>query len=135
MGQPEIDAMVPCGIAGLDDILRGGFPEHCLSLVSGSPGAGKTTLAMQFLLAGAQRGERCLYVTLSETQSEIDKVARSHGWDLRGITIVELVPSEQNLSAESQLTVFNPSELELGETTWIRAESSSVSLWLISRAC
>jgi circadian clock protein KaiC len=117
MEEPEIDAMVLCGIPGLDDILRGGFPEHCLCLISGTPGAGKTTLAMQFLLAGAQRGERCLYVTLSETKLEIDKVARSHGWDLSGITIVELVPSEQNLSTESQLTVFNPSELELGETT------------------
>jgi circadian clock protein KaiC len=117
MEEPEPDATVPCGIAGLDDILRGGFPQHCLSLISGTPGAGKTTLAIQFLMAGAKRGERCLYVTLSESRQEIDKVARSHGWDLAGITIVELVPSEQNLSTESQLTVFNPSELELGETT------------------
>jgi circadian clock protein KaiC len=110
------DVVVPCGIRGLDDILRGGFPQNCLSLISGTPGTGKTTLAMQFLLQGVALGERCLYVTLSETESEINKVARSHGWDLRQLRIKELVPSERNLSASAQLTVFNPSELELGET-------------------
>jgi circadian clock protein KaiC len=109
--------MVPTGIEGLDDILRGGFPQHCLFLVTGMPGTGKTSLAMQFLLEGRTRGERCLYVTLSETRSEIEMVARSHGWDLSKIDMVELVPSEKNLSAEAQLTVFNPSEMELGETT------------------
>jgi circadian clock protein KaiC len=86
-------------------------------MVSGAPGAGKTTLAMQFLLDGLARGERCLYVTLSETETEIQKVARSHGWDLQDLRIKELVSSERNLSANAQLTVFNPSELELGETT------------------
>jgi len=113
----QTDATVPCGIGGLDDILRGGFPEHCLSLISGIPGTGKTTLAMQFLLDGVQRGERCLYVTLSESRVEIEKVARSHRWDLSRISIIELAPSERNLSTEAQLTVFKPSELELGETT------------------
>ena len=116
--QPEeIDAAIPSGISGLDDILRGGYPQHCLSMISGVPGTGKTTLAMQFLLDGVRRGERCLYITLSETRAEMEKVACSHGWDLRGISIMELVPSERNLSTEAQLTVFNPSELELGETT------------------
>lgn len=117
MAQHNLDTMVPSGIVGLDDILRGGFPEHCLSLISGVPGTGKTTLAIQFLLAGVVRGEACLYVTLSETKAEMAKVARSHGWDLSKISIVELVPSEGNLSTDAQLTVFNPSELELGETT------------------
>ena len=110
-------ATASSGIPGLDNVLRGGFPEHCMCLVTGSPGTGKTTLAIQFLLEGARRGEICLYVTLSETKSEIEKVARSHGWDLSSIRIKELVPSENNLSADAQLTIFNPSELELGETT------------------
>ena len=108
---------VHVGILGLDDILRGGLPQNCLYLVTGQPGTGKTTLAMQFLLEGIRTGERCLYITLSETQAEIEKVARSHGWDVSGIRMAELVPSERNLSADAQLTVFNPSELELGETT------------------
>jgi circadian clock protein KaiC len=105
------------GIAGLDNILRGGFPRNCMLLIAGTPGTGKTTLAMQFLLEGIARDETCLYVTLSETRSEIEKVAASHGWDLSKLHITELVPSERNLSAESLLTVFSPSELELGETT------------------
>src|SRR6185436_2592972 len=104
-------------IAGLDDILRGGFPRNYVHLLSGLPGTGKTTLALQFLRAGVARGERCLYVTLSETRSEVEAAARTHGWDLAGIEIAELAPSEHKLSADSQLTVFNPSELEIGETT------------------
>ncbi len=111
------DVVVPTGIPGLDDILKGGFPQNCLSLISGAPGTGKTTLAMQFLLQGLAQGERCLYVTLSESDAEIQKIARSHGWDLRELRIKELVSSERSLSANAQLTVFNPSELELGETT------------------
>src|SRR3569833_2995353 len=113
----DAEPIVPTGIAGLVVFLRGGLPHNCLFLITGLPGTGKTTLAMQFLLEGAQRGERCLYITLSESQAEIDKVARSHGWDISRIQVTELIPSEHNLSPEAQLTVFNPSELELGETT------------------
>lgn len=117
MNDQSDSSVVSSGIPGLDDILRGGFPEHCLAMITGTPGTGKTTLAMQFLLDGVAKGERCLYVTLSESKAEIEKVARSHGWNLGQIKIQELVPSERNLSADSQLTVFNPSELELAETT------------------
>ena len=109
--------LVPIGIAGVDDILRGGLPDNCVYVVIGAPGSGKTTFAMQFLLEGVRQGQPSLYITLSESRREIEKVARSHGWDLGGIEICELIPSETNLSAEAQLTVFNPSELELGETT------------------
>jgi circadian clock protein KaiC len=105
------------GSVGMDDILRGGLPPHCLYMLTGLPGSGKTTLSMQFLLEGAKAGESCLYITLSESKREITKVAASHGWDLSPIHICELIPSEANLSADAQLTVFNPSELELGETT------------------
>ncbi len=110
-------ALLRTGSTGMDDILRGGLPAHCLYMLMGLPGSGKTTLSMQFLLEGAKAGESCLYITLSESKREISKVAASHGWDLSPIHICELIPSEANLSVDAQLTVFNPSELELGETT------------------
>ncbi|MFL6333550.1 MAG: ATPase domain-containing protein [Pyrinomonadaceae bacterium] len=105
------------GSAGLDSILEGGFPANRLYLVEGDPGTGKTTLALQFLLEGARRGEPVLYVTLSETKEELTGVADSHGWSLEGVTLHELVPPEESLKAESQYTIFHPSEVELGETT------------------
>ncbi len=112
-----VDPVSSSGMTGLDDILRGGYPQNCLHLITGAPGTGKTTLAIQFLLEGLRRGERCLYVTLSETKKEIAKVARSHGWDISKLQMAELIASEHKLSADAQLTVFNPSEMELGETT------------------
>ena len=89
------------GVAGIDDILRGGFPNDCLYLISGMPGSGKTTLAMQFLMEGVRVGERALYITLSESRPEMEKVARSHGWDISGIEFCELIPSESNLGPRS----------------------------------
>jgi circadian clock protein KaiC len=105
------------GVAGLDDILNGGFLENRLYLVEGMPGSGKTTLAFQFLLEGVARGESVLYVTLSETAEEISAVAESHGWNLKGISIRELVPTAATLQPSEQYTVFHPSEIELSDTT------------------
>ena len=105
------------GIAGLDDVLRGGFPVRRLYLVQGAPGSGKTTLALQFLLDGARAGERVLYISLSETREEIEEVARGHGWSLDGLEIVELSAIDAQLSAESQNTLFHTAEVELTETT------------------
>ncbi len=72
------------GIAGLDDILNGGFIPNRLYLIEGNPGAGKTTLALQFLFEGVKREEKCLYITLSETTEELEAGAQSHGWVARG---------------------------------------------------
>lgn len=105
------------GIAGMDDILRGGLRRDRLYLVEGVPGSGKTTLAMQFLMEGVQRGEPVLYVTLSETEEELRDVATSHGWSIDGVTICELVPSEDSLQIDAQYSMFHPSEVELSETT------------------
>jgi circadian clock protein KaiC len=99
------------GIPGLDDILGGGLPSRRVHLVQGSPGAGKTTLALQFLLEGVRRGERCLYISLSETREEVEAVAASHGWGLRDIAVFEAT----RLGAEDENTLFDTSEVELGE--------------------
>ena len=108
---------ISTGVAGVDDILSGGLTPNRLYLLEGMPGSGKTTLAFQFLLEGARRGEKVLYVSLSETKHEIEDVARSHGWDLAGVTIRELVPTADKLDPGEQYTVFHPSEVELSETT------------------
>jgi circadian clock protein KaiC len=104
-------------VEGLDQILDGGLTPHRLYLVEGVPGSGKTTLAMQFLMEGVARGEKVLYVTLSETSEELQESAASHGWSLEGIHIHELVPMGDQLDPESQYTMFHPSEVELAETT------------------
>jgi circadian clock protein KaiC len=101
------------GVAGLDDILAGGLPRDRLYLVQGDPGAGKTTLALQFLREGVRSGERCLYITLSETRGELAAVAHSHGWTLEGIDVHEVstaLPDDDN-------TLFVPGDAELGERT------------------
>lgn len=105
------------GVAGLDDILCGGLTRDRLFLVEGSPGTGKTTLALSFLNAGAALGERVLHVTLSETEVELRDSASSHGWSLDGIDIFELVPPENLLDENQQQSLLYSSDLELGETT------------------
>jgi len=113
----EAASRASTGIAGLDDITAGGLTRRRLYLVEGEPGSGKTTLALQFLLAGARAGEPVLYVTLSETAEELRAVARSHGWSLDGITVRELMPEEGTLDPDEQNTMFHPSEVELASTT------------------
>src|ERR1700733_2848669 len=105
------------GIAGLDEILCGGFITQRLYLIDGNPGAGKTTLALQFLLEGMRDGEGCLYVTPSDTKQELEAGAQSHGWSLEGIEIIELIADEKDLESDEQLTMLPPSEVELTETT------------------
>lgn len=105
------------GISGLDAVLNGGLARGRSFLIEGSPGTGKTTVALQFLIDGAARGERVLYITLSETMEELRVGAASHGWDLEGIDIFELVPPESLLSEDQRQSLLYSSDLELGETT------------------
>ena len=105
------------GIDGLDDVTSGGLTRGRVYLLEGSPGAGKTTLALQFLMAGAAQGEKVLYITLSETEDELRASAQSHGWSLEGIDIYELVPPENILDDDQQQSLLYSADLELGETT------------------
>jgi circadian clock protein KaiC len=118
------DSRKPTGIEGLDDVLGGGFPNDCFYLVQGDPGSGKTTLALQFLFEGLRRGESALYITLSETKRELLRVARSHGWSLDQIPLVELSAIEAMLRPEAQTTVFHPSEMELSKLTQLLLEKA-----------
>jgi circadian clock protein KaiC len=105
------------GIPGLDEVLDGGLPVNRMFLVQGDPGAGKTTMAMQFLLEGARRGEAAVYATLSETEEELRDIAVSHGWQLDGISICDLQSPQGEPRGGSEYTLFHPSEVELAETT------------------
>jgi circadian clock protein KaiC len=109
-------ATLSTGVAGLDDVLLGGLPRGRLYLVEGDPGSGKTTLGLQFLLQGAQRGEACLFVTLSESEQELRESAASHGWTLDSVRFVDAIPSEESLSTDASYRMYHPSEVELGET-------------------
>jgi circadian clock protein KaiC len=108
---------VSTGIAGLDEILRGGLSPDRIYLLEGNPGTGKTTMALGFMLQGAKLGEKCLYITLSETAEELRAIARSHGWSLDQIEIFELTPPEAKLDSDQNYTLLHPSEVELSETT------------------
>jgi circadian clock protein KaiC len=114
---PQMADRISTGVPGLDEILRGGLPRNRIYLVQGNPGSGKTTLAMQFLIEGARRGETVLYVTLSETREELMDVARSHNFQMDSIHVQDLALLQGDLASESQYTLFHPSEVELGETT------------------
>jgi circadian clock protein KaiC len=103
------------GIDGLDTILGGGLTPERLYLIEGTPGTGKTTLGLGFLLAGAKAGEVGLYVTLAETEHELRAVAKTHGWTLDAITLYEMVPAD-GLGDDQEQTLLHPSEVELGET-------------------
>jgi circadian clock protein KaiC len=106
---------ITTGTPGLDEILHGGLPASRMYLVQGDPGVGKTTLAMRFLLAGLEAGERALYVTLSETREELRAVARSHGWAFDHVDLYEMSVAEAGFGEQEENTLYVPAEVELGE--------------------
>jgi circadian clock protein KaiC len=104
---------ITTGNEGLDNILNGGFDRNRMYLYEGRPGTGKTTIALQFLLAGAAAKEKTLYVALSETKRELDLVALRHGWSLDGIEIFELASDSD---ANDEQSLLYSADLELSET-------------------
>lgn len=106
---------ITTGVSGLDDVLGGGLQEQRLYLIKGTPGVGKTTLALQFLMEGAARGEPVLYITLSETEAEVRQVAESHGWSLEGIELFELSSAEQTLRLFDDNTLYAAEDVDLRE--------------------
>jgi len=114
----ELPSRARTGVPGLDDILAGGFATGRVFLLEGTPGTGKTTIALRFLMEGAAEGERGLYITLSETARELRTTAVSHGWTLDDlIEVFEVVPPESILDPDQQQSLLYASDLELGETT------------------
>ena len=109
-------AIAQTGIQGLDDVLMGGLPRNRLYLIRGGAGTGKTTLGLQFLLEGIRQGEPGLYITLSETERELQAVAASHGWSLHGVELIELAQIEDLIKPEAQSTLLHPADHELGRT-------------------
>ena len=114
---PAPAPLASTGIEGLDDVLGGGLTANQLYVIEGLPGTGKTTLALQFLMEGARRGEVVLHVSLSETAQELHAIAASHGWSLDRVQIHEVLPRYDTLEPDDQYTVFHPSEVELAEAT------------------
>ncbi len=114
---PDEKQFVPTGVPGLDHVLMGGFLREGFYLIQGDPGSGKTTLALQYVLERTAAGERCLYITLTESRRDLENTCRSHGLRLDGVEICDLSRSAANLAGEPESSVFHPSETELGETT------------------
>ncbi|WP_427914920.1 ATPase domain-containing protein [Ramlibacter sp. MMS24-I3-19] len=112
----EADKRVPTGVPGLDHVLAGGLPAGHLYLVEGASGAGKTTLGLQFLMEGARAGEKVLWCTLAETETQLRSAADSHGWDLRGIEIVNVAESgAAGGLLEPEYSFFAPGDVELSD--------------------
>jgi circadian clock protein KaiC len=111
----EATTTIPTGVPGLDHVLMGGYVRSGFYLIQGDPGSGKTTLALQYMHARLAAGERCLYVTLTESRSDLDATCRSHGWSLEGLELCDL--SQSNLAAQTDASVFHPADTELGDLT------------------
>ncbi len=106
---------VTTGVPRLDEILLGGLLPNGVYLLEGESGAGKTAMGMQFLLEGVRRGEKTLHISLSENQTELQTLARSHNWSLDKIAIFEILHFGEQIGPEAQYSMFHPSEVELSE--------------------
>jgi len=112
---PRFAARVSTGVAGLDSVLGGGLPQGHMYLIEGQSGAGKTTLGMQFLLEGHRRGERTVWISLSASERELQLIAESHGWSLKGIAVANPASPARDLDPEQQYSFFSPGDVELDD--------------------
>lgn len=117
MSQPAVEERLSTGVAGLDEIMGGGFLSHSTYLVRGGPGVGKTTLGLHFLAAGVARGERVLLITLGESAAQIQKNGARMGLDLQGVEFLDLSPSAGFFAAVESYDIFSPVEVERGPIT------------------
>jgi circadian clock protein KaiC len=117
MADIHTGAAASTGIEGLDEILKGGFPRHEMHVIEGTSGTGKTTLGVQFLLAGRRADEKGLYITLSQSAAALEQTARSHGWSLDGIALYESPSKKPGDRLPPRQTVLRTSEVELDELT------------------
>ncbi|MDF1557230.1 MAG: ATPase domain-containing protein [ANME-2 cluster archaeon] len=70
------------GIFGFDDLVEGGIPEGFIVVVTGTPGTGKTTFSMQFLLEGMTKHEKCIFFSFEEKAEQLIKQSIRYGWDI-----------------------------------------------------
>jgi len=120
--EPVSPPRISTGIAGVDNLLVGGLPRRGLYLLEGAPGTGKTTFALQFLLAGIAADERALLVTLSETAGEVREFAETHGWSLDGVEIMDLNDLRAVVGDTSRQTAFHHAEVEFTKLTNLIAQ-------------
>lgn len=111
------EGLTPTNIQGLDNVLLGGFVKQGFYLVQGDPGSGKTTLALQFIYGRLLEGNRCLYVSLTESRRDLESTCRSHGWSLEGLELRDMARPSSALAEQSQVSVFHPADTELSEMT------------------
>lgn len=117
MASAQQRAITPTSVEGLDNVLMGGLLTDGFYLIQGDPGSGKTTLALQFMQSRARLGDRCLYITLTESRADLESTCRSHGWSLAGIELRDLTRAGEPLSENAHALVFDPADTELSEIT------------------
>jgi circadian clock protein KaiC len=117
MSNERTKELVSTGVAGLDNVLLGGFMAGGFYLIQGDPGSGKTTIALQFVQGRLRAKERCLYISLTESRADLDSACRSHGWSLKDLEVRDLTRSGANLEADSRVSVFHPADTELTDIT------------------
>jgi circadian clock protein KaiC len=113
----DLSMRLSTGIMGLDEILGGGIIPARAYLLRGGPGTGKTTVGLHFLTCGDPRTEKPLFITMGEPEEQIRDNAKMIGFDLDGVTFLDLSPSSAFFSEVQSYDIFAPAEVEREPTT------------------